>query len=148
MPQVDFYILSEPQQRDRFACRLVEKTYRLGHRVYVHTEDAAAAQAMDEMLWTFRGGSFVPHEQYSENRAAQSPVVVGYHASPATDAEVLINLSGRRTDFYGRFERVAEVIDGDEQSKLAARERYRFYRDRGYPLETHQIDTHTLATGE
>jgi DNA polymerase-3 subunit chi len=148
MTQIDFYILSEPQQRDRFACRLVEKTYRLGHRIYVHTGDATAAKAMDELLWTYRGGSFIPHEQYSENRAAESPVVVGYHASPTTDADILINLTDQQTDFYGRFARVAEVVDGDEQSRLSARDRYRFYRDRGYPLETHQIDTNTLATGE
>jgi DNA polymerase-3 subunit chi len=39
---------------------------------------------------------------------------------------------------FARFERMFEVISADETDKLAGRERYRFYQQRGYPL-THFV---------
>jgi DNA polymerase-3 subunit chi len=35
---------------------------------------------------------------------------------------------------------VAEVVDGDESRKAQGRERFRFYKDRGYPLKTNNLD--------
>ena len=62
MTKVDFYLLGEgADSRERIACRLAEKAWRLGNRVYVLAPDQAAAQALDELLWTFSQGSFVPH---------------------------------------------------------------------------------------
>lgn len=62
--RVDFYVLAgpKPAARLRFACRLAEKAYRLDHRVHLQTGSAAEAEQLDELLWTFRQGSFVPHE--------------------------------------------------------------------------------------
>ncbi|MEM7284454.1 MAG: DNA polymerase III subunit chi, partial [Pseudomonadota bacterium] len=63
MTRVDFYILKDtaPEARELFAARLVEKAYRLGHKVFVHTANMHLATLFDEYLWTFRDGSFVPH---------------------------------------------------------------------------------------
>ncbi|MEQ8659221.1 MAG: DNA polymerase III subunit chi [Gammaproteobacteria bacterium] len=38
-----------------------------------------------------------------------------------------------------RFERVIESAGHDEPSRQAARARYRYYQDRGFPLHTHKI---------
>ena len=50
----------------------------------------------------------------------------------------LINLASGIPTFFGRFPRVAEVIV--EANRAAGRERYRFYRDRGFPLFDHRLD--------
>ena len=55
------------------------------------------------------------------------------------DGDVLINLTPAVPLFFSRFARVAEIVGQDEDSKLSARERFRFYRDRGYALESHTI---------
>ena len=140
MTQVDFYILAHPQQRPLFACRLAEKIYHLGKRVYLHTVDEQQAQKIDDFLWIFQSGSFVPHECYQENRLAQSPVVIGYHPQPNVDADVLINISDELPMCYSSFARVAEIIDGEEAIKLKARDRYRLYRERGCIMLSHSID--------
>lgn len=59
MTRVDFYVLpvSEPHGRLSFACRLAEKAWLGGHKVYLHGEDDAAARSLDELLWSFRGTS-------------------------------------------------------------------------------------------
>ena len=138
MTHIDFYILasSQPQGRERLACRLAEKVYRLGHRLYIHTADAAQSQLVDELLWTFRPGSFVPHELRGGDAA---PVCIGHDAESGEDAEVLINLSQEVPLFFSRYERVAEIVDPSPEHRPPGRARFRFYRDRGYTLKTHDI---------
>jgi DNA polymerase-3 subunit chi len=52
---------------------------------------------------------------------------------------VLINLHDAPPPFFSRFERLAEVVGADEAGAAAARERFRFYRERGYELRTHNL---------
>jgi len=142
MTKVDFYILEEtqPQQRLRFACRLAEKAWQQGHHVYIHTADAAESQRMDELLWTFRDGSFVPHQVVDGQALDEStPIHIGHGEEPAHHDTVLINLADAVPLFFSRFERVAEVIGGDETLRAHGRERFRFYKERGYPLDHHTI---------
>ena len=63
MARVDFYILAQPDERERqlLACKLAEKAWRPDHSVYIHTRDPADAEHLYDLLWTFRDGSFVPH---------------------------------------------------------------------------------------
>ena len=67
MPEVSFYILPSESQEERylFACKLIEKAYRSGHFCYVLTDDAEQSQILDDLLWTFRAGSFIPHQVYT-----------------------------------------------------------------------------------
>ena len=139
MTQVDFYILDEsaPKSRTLFACRLAEKAFGLGHRVFVHAPGDGAAQDLDELLWTFRDRSFIPHCLAGED--AGEPVHIGGGVEPTGDYHLLINLGAEVPAFVERFERVAEVVDGDAARKVEGRERFRFYKDRGYLLETHKL---------
>src|SRR5690606_2514629 len=52
MTQVDFYILpdSQAEARWQFACRLIEKAHRLGHRILVATDSSEDAQHLDQLL--------------------------------------------------------------------------------------------------
>lgn len=139
MTRVDFYILEAggAEARQRFACRLTEKAFAQGHRVFVHTGDPESARRLDELLWTFRAGSFVPHELAEGDPG--TPVHVGAGEPPREQDDVLINLAPEVPLFFSRFTRVAEVVDGDEGAREAGRERYRFYRERGYTLDTHNV---------
>lgn len=138
MTNVDFYILANGS-RERIACKLSEKAYSLGNRVYIHTASAQQAQQVDELLWTFRDGSFVPHEQYQIDTVNESPIQIGCHESPDTDCDVLINLTDEVPLFFSRFMRVAELVGTGSDAKIQGRERFRFYRDRGYSLKTHEL---------
>jgi DNA polymerase-3 subunit chi len=138
MTKVDFYILASGS-REHTACKLSEKAYNLGHRVYVHTESAQQAQQIDELLWTFRDGSFVPHEQYQTDADNDCPIQIGCNESPDTECDVLINLASEVPLFFSRFLRVAELVGAETNAKTQGRDRFRFYRDRGYPLETHEL---------
>ena len=134
MTRIDFYQVEGDEQN--FACRLIEKVYRLGHQIYVHTQDESQAEAIDQHLWTFKEEAFVPHALNSEDLRA--PVKIGHDHEPSEHQDVLVNLSGVIPDFFSRFERVAEVVPVDENSRQAARENYAYYKERGYVLNYHK----------
>lgn len=143
MTRVDFYVLpagSGNEAVERTACRIAEKAFRAGHGVYLHVPDTEAEARIDELLWTFRAGSFVPHARWPEGAGApeRPPVLVGA-AEPPPEPEVLINLAPEVPAFFSRFLRVAELVGGDEASRARARARWRWYRDRGYPLHKHEL---------
>jgi len=141
MTQVDFYVLDERATDNRFtlACRLSEKIYHQGRRIYIHTGSDDETRHMDRLLWTFRQGSFVPHGSAGNCDAAVTPVIIGHQDDTGDEHDVLINLNAEVPTFFSRFERVAELIDKEPQVISAGRERFRFYRDRGYPLNKHDI---------
>jgi len=141
MTRIDFYLLADPHERarDLAVSRLTQKAFSLGHRVFILARDRTEASRLDDLLWTFSAGSFIPHGLHSKSeQAVEVPVLIGSEP-PETFADVLISLAPDVPDCFSRFERVAEVVGGDEQAKASARDRFRFYRDRGYTLQTHNL---------
>lgn len=145
MTRVDFYVLEDDaeQAREHFACRLVEKAFRLKHTVYLHAASPAEARRLDGLLWTWSDRSFLPHvlagPDLHADLAAATPVQIGAGNEPGFEAELMVNLDVAVPLFFSRFDRVAEIVGGSEGERTLARERFRFYRDRGYALETHRI---------
>jgi len=138
--RVDFYILPDVdlEARRRFACRLACLAVTRGQRVHVHLDDAAAGTDFDALLWAYPDNRFVPHGICNELPNDDVPVTID-HTTPQSDvADLLINLGGAIPPFFGRFERVAEIIV--QQLRDDGRQRYKFYRDRGYPLFHHELD--------
>jgi DNA polymerase-3 subunit chi len=138
MTKVDFYIL-QSGSREHTACKLIDKAYALGHRIYVHAESEDQVNKIDGLLWTYRAGSFIPHQRYQNDSSDNSPVQLGTHDAPNIDSDVLINLASEVPLFFSRFQRVAELVGADEQGKNLGRLNYQFYRDRGYALKTHNL---------
>ncbi|HET7315673.1 DNA polymerase III subunit chi [Salinisphaera sp.] len=141
MTEVFFYIL-EDEAADataHFACRLAEKAHGEGHRVFIHVADAAQTAALDNMLWQFRQGSFVPHTATDALAPDDdlTPVVIGAGEPPAGFDDILLNVGGEVGGFFSRFARHNEIVG--PESMAAARHRYRFFKDRGYQLTTHKI---------
>ena len=142
MAKVDFYVLpgSGEIARQQFACRLAEKAYRLDNSVHIHVADAETLQKIDDLLWTFRDGSFVPHETLSSaTDVSESPVTIGCDDLPGKDCDLLINLGDTVPASVASFPRVAEVVTSDEDSKTLSRHRFVDYRDQGHTLDTHKL---------
>ncbi len=139
MTRVDFYILQDVDRHAawRFACRLAVKALAGGHSVHVHVDDEPAAAEIDELLWNYPEHRFLPHGLQDTAAGRNAPVVVGWQP-PADPEGVLVNLSGAIPTFFARFPRVAEIVVGENRD--AGRDRYKFYRDRGFPLFHHELD--------
>ncbi len=142
MARVDFYILSQSGQVPRyaFACRLAEKAYRLEHTVLMHAPSREDAERLDDLLWTFRDGSFVPHHVIGRvDDGVQSPVIIGSPEDTVEPQDLLINLCDDIPACSGSFARIAELVTSDNDCKQLSRQRFAAYRDQGHTLETHHV---------
>jgi DNA polymerase-3 subunit chi len=142
MTRIDFYSLEDASRGDRFllTCRLVERILAgEGMRIYIHVPDRQQAQHLDELLWTFREQSFIPHGLLDETDPRFTPVLIGIDSGPVQEDQVLINLAPDVPEFFGRFERLCEPVDQNPAIRAAGRARFRYYRDRGYALHHHKI---------
>lgn len=141
--RVDFYVLetAEPRARLQLGCRLVEKAYLAGQRVFVWLQDATTLAAFDELLWTFADRSFVPHENALETpQWHECPVLLGCQTAPVAGYDLLLNLGGEPpAESLAQAARVIEILDAEPTRRQAARERYRRYRERGLNPQTHHI---------
>ena len=139
MTRIDFYVVKTAgaDARLNVAERLTEKALGRGHRIFINCESAEQLSALDSYLWEFKAASFVPHEVAGNH--TDERVVLGFEQGPETHNDVLINLALSPPSYFAQFERVAEVVTQDEASLDALRSAWRHYRDRGYPLQKHEL---------
>lgn len=151
MTRVDFYILntSDAAARIELVCKLIDKASMRGQRVFVHSDDLELLKSLDQSLWQFRPERFIAH-RLIENQSSTNQLVAEdtedeleavtlSNAAPARNDAILINLSSSVPVFFSRFERTLEVVDQQDSIRLEGRSRYRFYQERGYPLQHHNL---------
>jgi len=140
--RVDFYVIDDAGGNARLslACKLAEKAYLAAQSVLIWDTEPAELKAIDEMLWTFRDGSFVPHEILgSETTAREAPVLLSAGPMPPGDLDVVINLAAAVPEFVAEPKRIIEIIDGDDARRRAGRARWEAYRKRGVQPASHNL---------
>jgi DNA polymerase-3 subunit chi len=122
------------------ACRLLRKAVGSGAKVMV-TGEGGLLRELDAALWTFSPLEFVAHCLGNAPPAvlAASPVVLSQTARSGPHHEVLVNLGQAVPEGFERFERLIEVVTGDEEDRLQGRQRWKHYKDRGYAITTHDL---------
>jgi DNA polymerase-3 subunit chi len=136
MTRVDFHI-NVPDKTD-YACRLIRKIRRAGRQAVVWCDDPVRLREFDSALWSFAPRDFIPHVMASHRLAARTPVLLTSADGELPHHDVLVNLGLGLPRFFTRFERLVELVGTAEEDREQARQRYRHYKDRGYPLETHE----------
>ena len=139
MTRVGFYVVQAAEQGHRLqvAVRLADKAFQQGHRIFINAVDEAQARTLDELLWTFRPASFLPHGLHGQEHS--DTIAIGWGQEPQNHNDLLINLQLGIPSFFSRFQRVAEVVTQDPTSLKALRESWKFYKERGYQLEKHDL---------
>ena len=137
MTSIDFYF--NAQDRLQVACRLAGKAMKQSQRLLIYAPDAETASRIDKMLWTWPAIGFVPHCAAHSTLAPETPVLIGAGDETPPGCEVLLNLGADCPPHFERFARVLEVVGAQEQDKEKGRGRFRFYRERGYQLASHDL---------
>lgn len=139
---VHFYTLNSQRYESadvlNVVCRLTEKAVGHQHEVYIYTSSQSQSQQLDDLLWQFRSPSFVPHSQVTGADSQNDQVMLGDSAPPESFTGMLINLSSAPVS-AAQFSRVNEIVGPDENSLVAGRERYRYYKAQGVEIVTNKI---------
>lgn len=146
--RVDFYLLQSDKQEANWlvACRLLEKAYAKKHSVYVHCTTQDEAEHLDELLWTYKADSFIPHNLQGEGPEPPPPVQIGFGKEPRGYSDILFNMAPEIPAFHGKFKRIIEIVPGLEAQREQSRAHYKAYRALGYALHTHQIEEPLVET--
>lgn len=145
MAQVDFYILPENGNQKYFACALIQKAWKQGNNIFVNTRSESEAAAFDDLLWTFKDISFLPHCLAANNNTENSPVVIGHdnqaNGQIPDHTTILLNLTDQIPRDTNKLKRILEIVAGSENERQQARKRYAEYRDQGHELNNHKIES-------
>jgi DNA polymerase III subunit chi len=137
MTSIDFYFNAE--DRLQVACRLAAKALKQGSRMLIYAPDADTAGRLDTLLWTWPATGFVPHCRAQAPLAAETPVLIASGEETPEGCELLLNLGLECPPHFERFARLLEVVAVNDEEKASGRSRYRFYKERGYAIASHDL---------
>jgi DNA polymerase-3 subunit chi len=134
MTEISFYF--NAPDKLAVARRLAVKCGENRKRLLVFSRDAQVLADLDALLWTTPSTGFLPHCRADAPHAAETPVLLTADPEALPHHEILMNLDLERPANFSRFDRLLEIVArDDDEDRARARERARFYRDRGYPID-------------
>ena len=139
MPRVDFYVLAERGSREQFTCDIAARIRQQELQIYIHAGSAEEATMLDDLLWTHRDTSFLPHSLIDAEDSDTNTITIGWDDMSAKHHDVLINLGENIPDFAGNCDRVVEIVAADNIHRQQARERYRQYRQASFEIINHDL---------
>ena len=110
-----------------------------GRQVLVYVPAGERSEQLDRLLWTHPATGFVPHCRTSDPMTAETPILLATELDNPPHDNCLLNLSNEVPPGFSRFQQLIEIISVEDEDRLPGRERFRFYRERGYPLENRDI---------
>ncbi|PKO36617.1 MAG: DNA polymerase III subunit chi [Betaproteobacteria bacterium HGW-Betaproteobacteria-6] len=132
MTQVFFY--HGAADKIAAACALLSGAYAKKKPMLVYAVDNSVASSVDRMLWTHSALSFVPHCRADSPLASETPILITDKLDSIPQDQRLMNLSQEIPPGFSRFESLIEVVGQEESDRTAARDRVKFYKDRGYEV--------------
>lgn len=133
MTRVIFY--SNINDKQAALAVLVRKALAKNHLLTLFTENEQAAQPYRHALWQSDPTSFLPNVLATDELATETPVVFDWQDKELCQDDILVNLTKQQLTIFSRFRQLVELVGTDEAEKALARERFKFYRDRGYEIK-------------
>ena len=138
--QVDFYLLGENSPgAAKLACRLALMALERKQRIFIITSSDKTGQQLNELMWQYPEGRFLPHAMTRDQDAAKAPVHIGT-LGDLNPADVVINLCAEAVPQPDRFSRVLEIVPFANDEKTASRVKFISYRNQGLNPKTHEIN--------
>ena len=141
--QVDFYLLGETApEAGKLACSLALMAWERKQKIFIITATETAAEQLDELMWQYPEGRFLPHTRAGDKDSGKVPVHIGM-LSDLNPTDVVINLCPDAVPQPERFSRLLEIVPFDNNERQASRVKYKTYRNLGLNPQTHEMDTPT-----
>lgn len=133
MTKIRFY--TDVMDRAALMQHLVTQALSRQRQVTVYVQDREQALRYSEGLWQQTTESFVPNTLADEGHAALTPVQFVWQPEQVRQDDLLFNCQATLPKCFSRFRHLFELVGTEEDDKAAARQRWAFYRDRGYEIQ-------------
>lgn len=107
-----------------------------GRKLTIFTHDEHLSANIQDRLWQHSATSFLPSARTGDAEQHDAPIILNQDGERLLQDDILINLKSAHPPFFSRFNYLVELVGVDERDKAFARERFRFYRDRGYQIKS------------
>ena len=135
MTQVSFYHL-QLWPLERALPKLLEKTLEAGKRARVMVSSKPRAEQLNDLLWTYEQGAWLPHGTEKDGQPEDQPVWLSPDEGNPNGATFLFLTDGAASPNVGEYERCFELFDGNDSAQVStARERWKAYKEAGYGLK-------------
>lgn len=141
MTRITFY--SNLADKSQMLIHLIQQALNKRRQVTVLAETQQQAQILSDVLWQSARTTFLPNVLIEDALAIKTPVIIDSLHQTFYHDDILINFSSRQPTAYSRFRHLIELVSLDEDEKTLARQRFKFYRDRGYDIK--HIDQSDLS---
>ena len=130
MTYIDFYFNVE--NKFNKIHEIIEREIVRKRKIFIHVDDLSGAKALSDFLYTASLASFLPHSigHYEE----MTPIHIDWDHKFVSD-DFMINLKSNTLPSFSRYLRLIEIVSLNEEDKKTARDRLKFYRDRGYEIQ-------------
>ena len=141
-PQLYFIVLNSDIKK-RIICDLTEKCYNESKKIVLYVQKPEEAEQLDNVLWTWKQSSFIPHVYVScMDRTYPEPVVITNDIAENSDFQILLMVNPSPGDIIQKFRKVIDFAEKYDVRLLeASRERFRAYK-------AQNVNIHTLQPGE
>jgi len=133
MTRIIFY--SNLTDKHSTLLNLLQKALEKRNQVTILTDSEYAASQLNSAMWQADACSFFPNVLANHTLAKNTPVVIDWQEKNLFQDDILINLTQQQLTAFSRFRQLVELVSKEEVDKIAARQRFKFYRDRGYEIK-------------
>lgn len=141
MPRADFYLIDKPRFREQpllLVCELAKRGYAANLSILVLARDAAQAEAIDDLMWSFDPDEYLPHQIAGMDEGDDdTPILIATPDMDIPARPMLINLRDGAPN--GSFDRVLEVVPADPAARAPLRERWKHYQALGFDVTKHDM---------
>jgi DNA polymerase-3 subunit chi len=127
------------QDRLKAAAQWIKSRYEAQLPVWVYSDNESDLDQLDRLLWTQVATGFIPHCRSGDKLQPLTPVVLSNSMEATSQDQCLLNLANDIPPGFSRFDELVEIVSTDDDDRLPGRERFRFYRERGYDLRNIDI---------
>jgi DNA polymerase-3 subunit chi len=131
--------LHDAPDRVAAAADWLRKAWQMRRPVLVYVPERQTAEQLDRLLWTQPATGFLPHCGAESSLATETPIILSDNLETLPQDRCLLNLGNELPPGFSRFEELIEVVSTADTDRLSARERFKFYRERGYAIEARSI---------
>lgn len=150
MTKIEFLLLADNAQPSDVYNIIYQRTRFASEQggVYIHTQNETESRALDTHLSAIQPDVPVSYK-VTENLAPEgrqvvigiddAKIFIGSQCEPDGSHSTLVSTSVDIPWFFSRFDYFIELVQAGEKARTMGRERYLYYKRRGYPLQHKQL---------
>ena len=146
LTRIDFYY--DVKDILSFASRMARKLYyekviSAKHPLVIRCKNQSHCEEVSFSIQNFSKKDFLPCAEFSDKSADLFPIILSTVSKTplwADDIIVLLNLDTKIEITFSSYCRVIEIVDQNELNRQRGREKYKFYKERGYEIFGHRVD--------